>query len=511
LRSSVLKWILYPLLAIIVLLGLAAGIITAEARSFRKSDLVARNVTIESLPVGELRRNDALLKLEEQWVPTLPKDLKLTHGQRSFTVGAEALGRQPQLEQAVDKAMKFGREESVIAQVATYLRLLKSPVDVPIEIAVQKDKTTAEVEKIAAQVDRAPVNARVTVTGSETVSVVGGNPGLKVDRIASAAAIEKALKSSQETAALVVREKQPAIAAKDLSHLEVVLGSYSTSYNAGKADRSHNLHLAIEAVNGTVVMPGEVFSADQAIGPRVAERGFRDAPIFADGEITPATGGGICQIASTIYNAALFAGLPIVERHHHSQPVTYTPAGRDATVYAGSLDLRFRNDTGYPIVLLGSMSGSRVTVNIVGKSEANKKVRLESAGLTKVPFERQEVPDPTLPLGKKKIDKKGRQGIKVTVSRLVRKTDGSEERETLHTDVYRPQKEVVLVGTKKPVGPDGKPLPLKLDAKGKPIIGPDGKPVIIKPAAKPVTKQPATTKPATKKPVAKKPARRTAN
>ncbi|MHB8995832.1 MAG: VanW family protein [Armatimonadota bacterium] len=504
-RRPMLKWILYPLLSLIVLLGLAAGIITAEARSFRKSDLVARNVTIESLPVGDQPRSDALLKLEEQWVPTLPQELKLTHGQRSFTVSAEALGRQVQLEQAVDQAMRLGREDSIVAQVTTYLRLLKSPVDIPVTIEVQKAKTAAEIEKIAAEVDRAPVDARVTVTGSETVAVVAGKPGLKVDRVATAAAIEKALQSSQEKAALVVREKQPAITAKDLAHLEVVLGSYSTSYSAGKVDRSHNLQLAIEAINGAVVMPGETFSTDKAIGPRVTERGFRDAPIFADGEITPATGGGICQIASTIYNAALFAGLPIVERHHHSQPVTYTPPGRDATVYAGQLDLRFRNDTGSPIVLLGTMSGSRVTINIVGKAEANKKVRLERSGLTKVPYEKQEIPDPALPLGKKQVGKKGRDGIRVTILRIIRNADGTQKKETLHTDVYRPQKQVVRVGTKKPVGPDGKPLPLKLGPDGKPIIGADGRPVVLKPvlpkpAVKPVAG--AAKKPETKKPAA---------
>lgn len=497
-----LKWILYPLLSLIVLLGLAATIITAQARSFRKSDLVARNVTIESLPVGDQPRSDALLKLEEQWVPTLPQELKLTHGQRSFTVSADDLGRRVRLEQAVDQAMRLGREDTVVAQVTTYLRLLKSPVDIPVAIEVEKAKTTAEIEKIATEVDRAPVDARVTVTGSETVAVVGGKLGLKIDRAASAAAIEKALQSSQEKVALVVREKQPAITAKDLAHLEVVLGSYSTSYNAGKADRSHNLKLAIDAINGKVVMPGEVFSTDQAIGPRVTERGFRDAPIFADGEITPATGGGICQIASTIYNAALFAALPIVERHHHSQPVTYTPAGRDATVYAGQLDLRFRNNTGSPIVVLGTMSGSRVTINIIGKAEANKKVRLERSGLTKVPYERQEIPDPALPLGKKQVEKKGRDGIRVTILRLIRNADGTEKKETLHTDVYRPQKEVVRVGTKKPVGPDGKPLPLKLGPDGKPIIGPDGKPVLLKPATKPAAG--AAAKPAEKKPVTRK-------
>lgn len=506
-QSPVLKWILYPLLGLIVLLAIAAAVISVQARSFRNSDMIARNVTIAAVPVGQMRKTDALAKLQEQWLPTLPQELKLTHGSSNFTVSAEDLGREPQLDAAVDEAMQLGREPLLLAQLTTQVRLMKSAVDIPVAVTVEKQKTAEEVVKIAAQMDRAPVNARVTVTGSETVDVVPGKVGQKVDQNASVAAIEKALQAlDQDSAALVVREKQPKISAKELSNLEVVLGSYRTTYSAGKVDRSHNLQLAIKSINGTVVMPGEVFSADQAIGPRDQEHGFRDAPIFADGEITPATGGGICQIASTIYNAALFAGLPIVERHHHSQPVTYTPAGRDATVYAGSLDLRFSNDTGYPVVVLGQMGSGSVTINIVGKREANRKVKIERSAVKTVDYESQQVPDPLLPLGKKQVEKKGRKGLQVTVYRIITKPDGTEARETLHTDVYRPQKEVVRVGTKKPdvpLGPDGKPLPLKLGPDGKPVIDKTGKYVVLKPTppkpgAKPVAKpakKPATNPP----------------
>ena len=499
-----LKWILYPLLGLIVIVGLAAGVVALQARSFSHSDIIARNVTIASLPVGQMRKAEAVAKLREQWLPTLPQEVKLTYGSKVFTVKAEDLGREPQLEAAVDKALQLGREPGLLAQLATHLRLMRSSVDLPVTITVARHKAAAEVARIAAQVDREPVDARVTVTGSDSVDVVPGKPGLKVDQRATVAAIQKAMQTvSGDHAALVVREKQPKITAKELANLESVLGSYTTTYSAGKVDRSHNLQLAIQSINGTVVMPGEVFSADDAIGPRDEEHGFRDAPIFANGDITPATGGGICQIATTIYNAALYAGLPVVERHHHSQPVHYAPAGRDATVYAGQLDLRFSNNTGYPLVVLGSMGSGSVTVNIVGKREARRKVKLESSNETSVPFATPPpVPDPTLPLGKKVVDKEGRKGIQVAIYRTITKPDGTTTRELLHTDVYKPQAQIVRVGTKKPpvpVGPDGKPLPLKLGPNGQPVIGKDGKYVVLKtaakkPAAKPTAKQAAAAK-----------------
>ncbi|MEI6501657.1 MAG: peptidoglycan binding domain-containing protein, partial [Armatimonadota bacterium] len=181
-HSPILKWFLWLLVALIALLGIAAGVVAYEARSFRDSDLIARNLTIAGLPVGETRRADAIAKLQEQWLPTLPKALKLTHAERSFPISAEELGRQPQIEQAVDAAMKMGREDSLIAQVTTRVRLLKAPIDVPVGMTLDRAKAEAEVAQIAEELDRDPVNARVTLTGGDGVDVVPGKPGLQVDQ-----------------------------------------------------------------------------------------------------------------------------------------------------------------------------------------------------------------------------------------------------------------------------------------------------------------------------------------
>lgn len=473
-QTRVLKIVILILLALAALTAVAAVTFAVQARSFRASGRIADNVTIADVEVGGLEQAQAMQKLEDGWLPSLPAKLTLKHGDESLELSAEELGREPQVETAVNKAMLVGREGGFLRQFKTRIRLWQGNLDIPVAISIDSKKLQTAVANLSAKLDQDPVDARVTVTSAETVSVIPGQVGTKLDQKAAKEDIAKALKSLQsEPVTLTSRKQDPKVQASDLAHLEVVLGSYSTPYNSGKVDRSHNLKLAVEAINGTVVMPGAVFSTDQAIGPRIEARGFREAPIFADGEVTPATGGGICQIATTVYNAALFADLPVTERHKHSQPVTYAPAGRDATVYSGSFDLRFRNDTGYPVVLLASMTGSRVNVSIIGKKEANRKVRIERSQVTRVPFEKQEIPDPNLLLGKKQVEKKGRPGIKVTVYQIVKQPDGSDERRTLHTDVYRPQKEVVKVGTKKPVVPPGMKLM------------PDGKLVPLKPGEKP--------------------------
>ncbi|MDH7569779.1 MAG: VanW family protein, partial [Armatimonadota bacterium] len=131
-------------------------------------------------------------------------------------------------------------------------------------------------------------------------------------------------------------------------------------------NRTQNVRLAARALNGTVIPAGAVFSYNQAVGPRLEALGYRVAKIFLRGRILDGVGGGVCQVASTVYNAALESGLPIVERARHSRPVPYVPEGRDATVSYGGVDLKFRNPFNAPLLIQTRVAGSSLTVSIYG-------------------------------------------------------------------------------------------------------------------------------------------------
>lgn len=511
---NIVRLLTGTLLALLLACVIGVFALLLSASRFRNSDTITSNITVAGVDVGGLPRGEALTRLENEWVSTLPTEMTLVHGDQRFRYSRQELGARLQLTEAVDAALRVGREGSALRQVLDRIRLLRASLDIPVNVVVDEKQAAAKVAEVAAKVNRPPVDARVWVTDDDEVDVVPGKQGILVDEKATLQALCTALADPKQTEAVVISQKQdPNITARDLAHLEVVLGSFSTPYTASKVDRTHNLELATKAVNGTVVMPGETFSTNQAIGKRDEARGFREAPIFVNGEITPQTGGGVCQIATTIYNAALLAGLPIVERHHHSMPVPYADAGRDATVYWGQLDLRFRNDTGSPIVVLASMSGSRVYVRIVGKRSARRIVRIERSGISSIPFEVIEKPDPTLEEGKRKVEEKGRKGIRVTVHRVTVGEDGSERREVLHTDTYRPHKEIVLVGTKKMTPDVLPPSTAPAAAKGQsstggPDTGASGQ------APKPATKTPArppSGKPDSSKPTTQAGSRKTVN
>ena len=151
-----------------------------------------------------------------------------------------------------------------------------------------------------------------------------------------------------------------------------MLSTYSTRYSTRDRDRTTNLQLAASKINGTVLMPGETFSYNQVVGERTIAAGYKEAPIYVEGEVVDGLGGGICQITSTLYNAVLYANLEIVERSNHQFVPSYVTASRDATVVYGSIDFKFKNNRDYPIKLVCSVSGGIAKFDIYGLRTDNE-------------------------------------------------------------------------------------------------------------------------------------------
>lgn len=145
-----------------------------------------------------------------------------------------------------------------------------------------------------------------------------------------------------------------------------MLSSFSTNYQASNRNRTTNLILAANKINGTVLMPGEVFSYNKVVGERTIAAGYKEAPIYVSGKVEDGLGGGICQIATTLYNAVVYANLEIVERANHQFVPSYVGASRDATVVYGAIDFKFKNNRDYPIKIQCSVSGGIANFQIYG-------------------------------------------------------------------------------------------------------------------------------------------------
>ncbi len=435
-------------LATILVVGFVALLIAT--RVFVAGGRIAPNVAVAGLDLAGMSRDEALDALRAQWVPTLPAAVKVPSPGGEWEADRDELGVSLRLEEAADQAVAVGRQGGLFTQLGARLRLARQPVQIPVAVDIDEDTLEDAVGGLADIVDCEPVDADISVAGDD-VEIVPGQVGCTLDIEGTMRAVHSALAdpAAREVAAVVTTE-EPAVTAEDLAHIEVVLGRYSTPYNPGRVDRSHNLRLAVGKLNETVIRPGEEFSFNQTVGERVVEDGYREAPIFINGEIKPSMGGGICQIASTTYNAVLLANLDVLERHHHSRPVDYVPTGRDATVYWSQYDLKFRNSLDHPILLLAEVGSSTVTIRFLGSREDDADVEITREGLTRISHGVKEVDDPELDEGEEEVEKKGRDGWRVTVYRKATRDGRVVRDERLHTDYYSPQTKVVHVGTRPP-------------------------------------------------------------
>ncbi len=158
-----------------------------------------------------------------------------------------------------------------------------------------------------------------------------------------------------------------------------LLSTFSTKYPVSNRNRTTNLILAANKINGTVLMPGETFSYNKVVGARTIAAGYKEAAIYVKGEVVDGLGGGICQVTSTLYNAAVYANLEIIQRTNHQFVPSYVTASRDATVVYGSIDFQFKNNRNYPIKLICSVSNGIANFQIFGlKQEDDCEVEISS-------------------------------------------------------------------------------------------------------------------------------------
>lgn len=226
-----------------------------------------------------------------------------------------------------------------------------------------------------------------------------------------------------------------------------LLSTFTTRYDASNTNRSQNLAIAANKINGTVLMPGEIFSFNQVVGKRTIEEGYKDAKIYAGGQVVDGLAGGICQISSTLYNAVVKANLEIVERRNHSFTTSYVKAGKDATVVYGVIDFKFKNSRTYPIKIEASVSSGIAEFNIHGiAEEIEYNVDLVPVVTASIPYSTQTIPDATLAPGQRVVVQAGGNGCKVTTYRETRLGDALISKEIVSTDTYQPMKAIVRVG-----------------------------------------------------------------
>jgi len=228
------------------------------------------------------------------------------------------------------------------------------------------------------------------------------------------------------------------------------LAIFTTRYDASDVNRTTNLQIACQKINGKVILAGETFSYNKTLGPRTTSAGYRNGKVYSGGEVVDGIGGGICQISSTLYNTVLMANLEIVERKNHQFVTSYLPAGRDATVVYGLTDFKFKNTRKYPVKITASAKNGIATVSLYGIKEENEYTfSFNTKTIASIPFITKYEEDPATPIGTEKIRQKGANGLK-TETYITKMLNGKVISTTLLSkDTYDAMAKIIVKGAKK--------------------------------------------------------------
>ena len=261
-------------------------------------------------------------------------------------------------------------KEGHVVDIPQTIQNIKSAVsdfsckDTPVEIAVKTEQPQPiDIEKIHNEIYKEPVDAYYTQNPFMVYPSENG-----VDFNISIDEAKTIISEPKEEYSIPLKYITPNVTTNMIGTeaFPDLLSTFSTNYSTRDTDRTTNLRLAANKINGTVLMPGETFSYNQVVGARTIAAGYKEAPIYVSGEVVDGLGGGICQITSTLYNAVIYANLEIVERSNHQFVPSYVSASRDATVVYGSIDFKFKNNRNYPIKLVCSVSGGVANFQIFG-------------------------------------------------------------------------------------------------------------------------------------------------
>uniref|UniRef100_A0A7C5Z1J5 Vanomycin resistance protein VanB n=1 Tax=Caldicellulosiruptor owensensis TaxID=55205 RepID=A0A7C5Z1J5_9FIRM len=444
----------YILIGIIVILLIASTVLGYSlynnVTKVLDTDRIYKGVYVEGVHLGGLTTQEAFELLKKTYFePLQDKKIEVIVEDKSYFLEYSSLGIKMDIDKAVEKAYSIGRKGNLATRFKEIKKVYENPVIIRLNFEYDQDKLKKFVDELFKIYYQSPVNASIKKVGDQFV-ITPERIGKKLDYGYLLSKLKDMIKNKQEGKIYAkFLEIVPRITASELSKVKEIIGSFTTKFDSSNVARSENIRVAAQKINGKLLMPGEIFSLSNAIGPVTVENGFKIAKVIVNNEFVDGVGGGLCQIATTLYNAVLMAQLKVVERVPHSALISYVPPGRDATIASGSIDFKFKNTTDAPIYVESYTSKNTVTVNLYGKNNHKAEiVKFESEIIEKVPYKKVYKNDPTLPQGIEKLSNKPQNGLKVKTYMLIYENGKLKEKKFLSYDYYKPVNAVILIGTK---------------------------------------------------------------
>lgn len=339
--------------------------------------------------------------------------------------------------------MKRNLKKIILEKINTEVNN-EEKVTIPVKIIKPND---IDIDNIYKEVHKEAQDAYITKDPFEIHPHVEG-----VEFSISIDEVKTMLQEKQEKYTIPLKITKPKVTTDSLGDEAFPnrLATYSTKYSTADVNRTTNIKISVNKINGVVLLPGEEFSYNKVLGPRTPQAGYKLGAAYIGGKVVSDYGGGVCQTSSTLYNAVLLSNLEITSRTSHYFAAAYVPVSRDATVYWPSLDFKFKNNRKYPIKIKAYTSNGVIKVEIFGTAEGSDyEVELQSYVTSYIPYNTEYKDDNTLPEGKEVVEQAGTNGIRSEAYKILKKDGKVISKTLLSRDTYSTKARIIRRGTKK--------------------------------------------------------------
>jgi len=480
-RNKNRTWIIFVLIFIFVAVSGAYGLNEwleyhrhiAYMKQVVEVDTYYEGIFIDDVALGGMTFDNAKSKLLEKADERLSAiRFELVHGDERWVIDNEDIDASLNVDEIMQQAFKVAREGELLERYEQVMDIRENNINLYTTLEYDQNLLAEQIQDIAQQVDKLPKDATIEFLPDEEEKFVitPEEPGLTLDRQELVDYLILRIENSDFGKVVMEPDDvKPAVFGDGLKKLTSRIVQFYTGFGTSSENRIHNVRFSLSKVNGLRLEPGQVFSFNETVGRRVVERGFRPAPIIMpDRSLQDSPGGGVCQASTMMYNVALRANLEILERRHHSFPVFYVPAGLDAAVVYGALDVRFRNNRETPLFFRAFYEDHKVYVEIYGETFPNDGViKVESRIIETIVAPRpkrirddakEHVKNP----GEEKVHVENRMGIRAQSIMTYYENGVKVWSEVISNDFYRPIQGIIyyLPPLPAPVIPVSPTLPL---------------------------------------------------
>ncbi len=414
-------------------------------------DAIAKNVYFLGTDLSGLNEKDARAAIAAAYDAQMVREIRLYTESAEWNYTAGDLGLIRDDDGIYEAATKVTRTGNILKRYQDRYHQLKKKDDLTTAFQVDTTKVDPILAAIAEEIGTTAQDATFGIADDGSIYINPSVNGSALDVDATKELVVTAVSdnSINEVQVIIDTNAVPERTTEDLEAMKIngVLATFSTNYNAGQTDRSHNLWQASQYLDMTIIEPGATFSFNDTVGQRTTERGFRNAVIIENGQFTPGMGGGVCQVSTTVYGAILrCSNLTVTARKPHSLAIAYVDPGQDAMVAWGSSDLCFRNDYETPVLMHAVCGGGTITVTFYGNTDYKQDVEIVSEVLRYIPYTTETVTDNSLSPGAQKVKSSGARGLEAAVYKKILNNGAVVSTEKVSQDTYRAQKRIVLVG-----------------------------------------------------------------